>query len=209
MSKAGTFLAMAVVTLLPAANAARQKAKPAADYFPLRVSDSWSYRNTSGNGGYTLKVLTEEPQPGGSKWYVVELLSGVKIQTLYSKAGGWVLMHAERYPEHEGLEAKYEPPRQYLPNPLVVGAKWDWTGKDYTQTERKENTRVAGFETLTVPAGKFRAVKVVSQITGGGTPMTKRYWYAEGVGLVKSTTEAGQINYGSELVDYSFKKKAK
>jgi hypothetical protein len=39
--------------------------------------------------------------------------------------------------------------------------------------------------------------------------MTKRYWYAEGVGLVKSTTEAGQINYGSELVDYSFKKKAK
>jgi hypothetical protein len=39
--------------------------------------------------------------------------------------------------------------------------------------------------------------------------MTRTNWYAEGVGLVKSTTEGGQIKYGSELTDYSFKKLAK
>ena len=42
---------------------------------------------------------------------------------------------------------------------------------------------------------------------GGAIPMTKTSWYADGVGLVKSATEGGQIKYGSELVDYSFKKK--
>ena len=112
-------------------------------------------------------------------------------------------------PEHEGLEAKYEPPRQYLQNPLVAGTKWEWKGKDQTQTDRQEASRVAGFENITVAAGKFRAMKVVSLITGAAAPMTKTYWYADGVGMVKTTTEAGEIKYGSELIDYSFKKNAK
>jgi hypothetical protein len=39
--------------------------------------------------------------------------------------------------------------------------------------------------------------------------MTKTYWYADGVGLVKSMTDSGQIKYGWELVAYSFKKDKK
>jgi hypothetical protein len=58
-----------------------------------------------------------------------------------------------------------------------------------------------------VPAGKFRAIKVVSEVSGGAIPMTRTNWYANGVGLVKSATQGGQIKYGSELTDYSFKKK--
>ena len=98
------------------------------------------------------------------------------------------------YPEHEGLKASYEPPKQYLPNPLVAGQKWEWTRKDPTQMERQESSRVVGFEEVTVAAGKFRAMKVVSELRGGASPMTKTSWYAEGVGLVKSTTEGGKIN---------------
>jgi hypothetical protein len=180
--------------------------KATADYFPLRVGDSWTYRNTE-EGGYTLKVLSEEPQEGGPVRYVVEFRSGVIIQNIFSKAGGWVLFHAESYPEHEGLKATYEPPKQYLPNPLVAGQKWEWTGKDPTQMEHHESSRVVGFENVTVAAGKFRAMKVVSEVSGGAIPMTKTSWYADGVGLVKSTTVGGQIKYGSELTDYSFKKK--
>ncbi|HSP45665.1 MAG TPA: hypothetical protein VLO30_06705 [Chthoniobacterales bacterium] len=180
--------------------------KPAADYFPLRVGDSWTYRNSE-SGQYTLKVLSEEPQQGGPVRYVVELRSEVVIQNVFSKAAGWILFHSENYPEHEGLKATYEPPKQYLPNPPVIGQKWEWTGKDPTQMERHETNRVAGFEDVTVAAGKFRAVKVTSELTGGAIPMTKTFWYAPGVGLVKSTTEGGPIKYGSELTDYSFKKK--
>lgn len=191
---------------LTAFGAKPKKPKATPDYFPLRVGDSWTYRNTE-EGGYTWKVLSEEPQEGGPVRYVVEVRSGVVIQNVFSKAGGWVLFHAESYPEHEGLKATYEPPKQYLPNPLVAGQKWEWTGKDPTQVEHHESSRVIGFENVTVPAGKFRAIKVVSEVSGGSSPITRTNWYADGVGLVKSTTQGGPIKYGSELTDYSFKQK--
>lgn len=209
MNKISILMAIVLAILAPGpAVAAKPKpAKVEADYFPLRVGDSWTYR-TSEEGGYTLKVLSEEPQEGGPARYVVELRSGVIIQNVFSKAGGWVLFHAQSYPDHEGLKATYEPPKQYLPNPLVAGQKWEWTGKDPTQVERRESSRVVGFENVTVAAGKFRAMKVITEVGGDAAPMTKTNWYADGVGLVKSTTEGGQIKYGSELTDYSFKKKS-
>lgn len=208
MNKISILTAIVLSTLAPRpAEAAKPKpAKIETDYFPLRVGDSWTYRNTE-EGGYTWKVLSEEPQEGGPVRYVVEFRSGVIIQNTFSKAGGWVLFHAENYPEHDGLKATYEPPKQYLPNPLVAGQKWEWTGKDPTQMEHHESSHVVGLEDVTVAAGKFRAMKVVSEVSGGAIPMIKTNWYADGVGLVKSTTDGGKIKYGSELTDYSFKKK--
>lgn len=204
-----TAIALATLTLGSSATAKKPKPKPVktdADYFPLRVGDSWTYRNTE-EGGYTLKVLSEEPQEGGPVRYLVEFRSGVIIQNTFSKAGGWVLIHAENYSEHEGLKATYEPPKQYLPNPLIAGQKWEWTGKDPTQMEHHEKSRAVGFENVTVAAGTFRAMKVVTEVSAGSIPMTKTTWYVDGVGLVKSTTDGGTIKYGSELTDYSFKKK--
>lgn len=204
-----TTVLLAILALGSSGMAAKPKpAKIEADYFPLRVGDFWTYRNNEA-GEYTLNVLGEEPQKGGPARYVVELRSGVVIRHVFSKAGGWVLFHSESYLEHEGLDATYEPPKQYLPNPLVAGQKWEWSGKDPTQMEHHESSRVVGFENVTVAAGKFRAMKVVSEVSGGAAPITKTSWYADGVGLVKSTTEGGQIKYGSELTDYSFKKKPK
>ena len=115
-------------------------------------------------------------------------------------------MHREAYPEHEGLEIKYDPPRQYLKNPLVAGATWNWSGKSTTLNEVQESNQVIGLEMVEVPAGKFRAMKIVSKVSEGAAAMTKTYWYADGVGLVKYTTEAGSVNYGFQLIDYSFKK---
>ena len=210
MSKARPLSVIALVTFMATLSApAAKPSLAAADYFPLRAGDSWTYRNTSGGSEYTLKVLSEEKQEDGSIRYLVEKLAGVQIRLWFSKPAGWVLLHLERYPEHEGLEAKYDPPKQYLRSPLVAGAKWEWSGLDQTRTQVEEKNRVIGFEKVAVPAGKFRALKMVSLVTGGATPMTKTYWYADKVGLVKTTTEAGQIKYGSELADYSFKKPAK
>lgn len=206
MTKTRTPLTITLTIFLLTMSVLAQKSEaPVPDYFPLRVGDSWTYRN--GATEFSLKVTGQEKQADGTIRYEVEKLAGAKVVTVYSKAGGWVLMHSERYPEHEGLEMNYEPARRYLKDPLVAGAQWGWTGKDYTQTDLEEDSQVTGPEDVTVAAGKFRAIKVVTKVAGTSTPMTKSNWYADGVGLVKSTTEAGQINYGSELKDYSFKKK--
>ncbi|HZE13137.1 MAG TPA: hypothetical protein VE086_05215, partial [Chthoniobacterales bacterium] len=100
---------VAALVLQSALAKPKSKAEAGADYFPLRVGDSWTYRNTE-EGGYTLKVLSEEPHEGGTVRFVVELLSGVRVNSTYSKANGWVLFHGETYPEHEGLQATYDPP---------------------------------------------------------------------------------------------------
>jgi hypothetical protein len=58
-----------------------------------------------------------------------------------------------------------------------------------------------------VPAGKFQAMKVVTKVVQGGTPVTKTYWYANWIGLVKSMTDTGSVQSTTELMDYSFKRK--
>jgi hypothetical protein len=197
-------LTLLTVTVVAQKSKAPVKA-PAPDYFPLRVGDSWKYRNTSGESEFTLKVVSAEKQADGTMLYLIEKLAGAKIQLWYSKTSEWVLQHRESYPEHEGLEIKYAPAKQYLRNPLVAGAKWNWAGKSVTQNDLNESHQVIGPEMVEVPAGKFMAMKIVSQISEA-SPKTVTTWYAKGVGMVKYVTDAGQIHYGYELVDYSFKK---
>jgi hypothetical protein len=209
MKKVGILAALGLAALVFAAEAKVKKKEPpkaTPDYFPLQAGYKWTYRNLE-EGGYTLSVVKEESPGEGPVRFTIELLSGVKVHRVYSKAKDWVLFHSEDYPEHEGLKSSYDPPRQYLPNPLAAGQKWEWSGKDPTQVEYRESSRAVDFEDVTVPAGKFRAMKVVTEVSGASILKIRTNWYADGVGLVKSATEAGQIKYGSELTDYSFKKK--
>ena len=50
-----TGIAFALLLLSFTVAAKKPKAAAAADFFPLRVGDSWTYRNTSDNSQYTLK----------------------------------------------------------------------------------------------------------------------------------------------------------
>ena len=199
-------LMAALFILMTSVEAQRAKQVAARDYFPLRVGDSWKYRMTEGDTEYTVKVLSAEKQADGTTLYLLEKQAGVVIRDWYSKTNGWVLMHREAYAGQEGLDIKYEPPKQYLKNPLVAGEKWNWKGKSITQTDVEEHNEVIGIEVVKVPAGTFRAMKIVSRGSNGEAIIQKTYWYADGVGLVKSTSEGGQLKNGWELVDYSFKK---
>lgn len=183
-------------------------ASASGDYFPLRVGDSWTYRHSEGST-FTYKVLSEEKQADGTVRYLVELVSGSRVHYLYSKSAGWVLQHRISYPdEQSGLKVDYEPGRKHLQNPLVAGSKWSWNGKDVGGNDVAESNQVIGPEWVEVPAGRFRAIKMISHVSNGGTVATKTYWYADGIGVVKSWTDAGAIRYGYELADYSFKKTA-
>lgn len=177
------------------------------DYFPLVVGDSWKYRSTTADGKqseFTIRVLSSEKE-SGKDLYLVETVSTFQpIHDWYSKPSGWVLMHRQEYVK-TGSKAEYQPTRQFLKNPLSSGDSWHWKGKGMMGIDIDESNQVSGPESISVPAGSFKAMKVTTQVTQGGAPTTKTYWYAPGVGLVKSMTDTGAVKATTELLEYTTK----
>jgi len=210
MIKFRTFAALLLMSLTLLAVMAQKPQPPPPDYFPLRVGDWWKYRSTTADGKqseFTIKVLSDEKQGDGTTFYLVETLTTFQpIHDWYSKPGGQVLMHRIAYPKNEALKADYQPVKLYLKNPLSAGASWEWKGKGMMGVEIEESSRVTGAEAVEVPAGKFQAMRVETKVIQGGTPVSKTYWFANWVGLVKSMTDTGSVKSTTELLDYSFKK---
>ncbi|HQR37154.1 MAG TPA: hypothetical protein PLF26_02040 [Blastocatellia bacterium] len=178
--------------------------EPPPDYFPLRVGDWWSYKSTTADGKvseFKMSVLSED-----TGVFLVEIQSAWPIQESYSKPAGWVMWHRESYTKNAQMNVIFDPPRQYLQNPLATGATWSWKGKGMMAVDIDETSQVEALDVVTVPAGTFKAMRVVSKVLQGGTTVTKTYWYANWIGLVKSMTDTGTVKSTTELVDYSFKK---
>lgn len=210
MNKFRTIAALLLLSLAFLAVAGQKPQQPPPDYFPLRVGDWWKYRSTTADAKqseFTIKVLSDEKQGDGTSLYLVETLTTFQpIHDWYSKPSGWVLMHRIAYPKNEALKAEYQPVKQYLKNPLSANSSWEWKGKGMMGVDIEESSRVTGSEAVEVPAGKFQAMKVETKVIQGGTPVTKTYWFANWVGLVKSMTDTGSVKSTTELLDYSFKK---
>ena len=180
----------------------RPTKEPPPDYFPLRVGDWWSYRSTTADGktsDFTMKVVSEDQGV-----YLVQIESAWPIQEWYSKPPGAVMWHKQAYVKNN-QSVTYEPVRKYLTNP--PSGTWSWKGKEVLGVDVDETSTASGADPVVVPAGKFEAIKVVTKVVQGGTPVTKTYWYANWVGLVKSMTDTGSVKSTTELVDYSFKKR--
>ena len=172
------------------------------DYFPLSVGDSWKYRSTTADGKqseFTIKVLSEAKESGNTLYLVETVSTFQPIHDWYSKPSGWVLMHRQEYVK-TGNKAEYQPTKQFLKNPLTSGDSWTWKGKGMMGLEIDESNEVSGPETVSVAAGKFEAMKVMTKVVQGGVPVTKTYWYAPGVGLVKSMTDTGSVKSTTELI---------
>ena len=177
----------------------------AGDYFPLGVGNSWKYRSTTADGKqseFTVKVLSEDKE-NGNPTYLVETVSTFQpIHDWYSKSDGWVLMNRQEYVK-TGMKSEYQPTKQFLKNPLKSGDAWQWKGKGMMNLDIDESNEVSGPETVTVPAGTFQAMKVMTKVVQGGAPVTKNYWYAGGIGMVKSMTDTGSVKSTTELLEYS------
>jgi hypothetical protein len=175
------------------------------DYFPLRVGDSWKYRSTTADGKqseFSMKVLSEEKEAGNTLYLVETVSTFQPIHDWYSKPSGWVLMHREEYVK-TGTKSECEPTKQFLKNPLTSGDSWQWKGKGMMGLEIDESNQVSGPESVSVPAGSFDAMKVMTKVVQGGAPVTKTYWYAPGVGMVKSMTDTGAVKSTTELLEHS------
>lgn len=206
-------LLLAALPSLAASPTPARKPLPPPDYFPLRPAYWWSYQSMTQEGKsstFTVKVVSADKQPDGAVFYLLETVSsGLQpFQDIYSKPPGWVMMHHQKFLSN-AAEGDYVPVKQFLRNPLRAGDTWEWSGTGTAMSVQiAETSQVEGPEDVLVPAGKFRAMKVTTQVVQAGAPVTKVYWYAPFIGLVKSSTTSGSVKSQTQLLDYSFKPKA-
>lgn len=179
----------------------------------VRAGDHWAYRYTEYAPASRTTIVDSEVTYADDRaiHLVASDIAGVKdVDVTYTSE--WNLVASRR----SGI---YEPHAGMLRFPLRPGDSWPsryritFPREDYS-TEQDRIAKVEGWEDVQVPAGKFRALKVVAE---GSSKRSDRplwgyvrevMWYAPQVKrFVKWTYEAGSpraVNrsFEYELVDY-------
>ena len=148
-------------------------------YFPTVVGTKWTYDDNLDReeGGYG-EVITKSEKKDGRFIVTVKSTSldwkdteaTTICQYLVSEDG---IFEMAAFLESAERKRSFEPPIYWLKLPHKVGAKWN------AQDNSKVPMVAGKVESIKVPAGKFEAIRVDQ-----GPKCT--YWYAPGVGRVKS-----------------------
>jgi len=112
-----------------------------------------------------------------------------------------VYLFAERSTSQSQLDplTKYNPPRCLVKLPAVVGAQWHRPVDGKPEVDVSDLYTIAGFETVTTPAGEFKGCLKVRHLfsthrtadtvddpyRSGSSEMESVVWYAPDVGMVK------------------------
>jgi hypothetical protein len=200
-------------------------------YYPSILGATWTYATTSTMAPSSVSTRTiEKVSPTG--FTTNDASSDVQVKVLWScKDGNLTMLNgATIAAKNMFANAVTANSTGYLiPADITAGGTWSETlniltsgtaGKT-TTVEQKNDTKIDctsnGKESVQVKAGKFDAVKVTCLFdvttttdfngqSGSGKPvnnqMTFTYWYAAGVGIVKSD-ETGDISGTAELISYS------
>jgi hypothetical protein len=185
----------------------------AADYFPLALNDTWTYRMTTTfsmkgtiDTSYTItdssrtKVLSTATVQGKSGWALESGLTHTDT--------GYVVEESDKLLSYSSLTDSH--PDMILKLPLADNATWVVDSSPYSGRTR---ATVKGKEAITVPAGSFSDVWKV-EFKAESTATTPIYYYFAGnVGLAKfamssgdtTATETTSVSMTMELTTYSLK----
>jgi hypothetical protein len=101
------------------------------------------------------------------------------------------------------VTARAVPPLPWFNWPLQVGRRWEYQGVLEDQQRKdlvRDSYKVVGVEEVQVPAGTFRAVKIVRE---AGSSIVDQYWYAPDVGwYVKWVGQRGKDEFQEVLQEY-------
>lgn len=127
---------------------------------------------------------------------VVEL-SDTQLQ-IANKSGSDIAVYDRNLALQQIGERKYATPNQWISFPMQVGKNWEYTtsfvDSKCATTTITIKAKITGWETVTVPAGSFRALRTdnsgsYANICSTGR-VELRYWYVPEVKwIVKSSTE--------------------
>jgi hypothetical protein len=142
------------------------------DYFPLTPGMKWEFENADGKT--ETKTVREARKIGDREYRLVQnALVGTPperdIPALVSKDG--VIL----FDEHDQVDVCW------LKLPARPGAEWT-----YTSRVGSIKLKMGSEEQIEVPAGKFKALKVIADLDVQGSRGTMTIWYAKGIGEVRS-----------------------
>jgi len=169
-------------------------------YFPLAKGHRWVYKNDYDEDTDIIHEVTASEKVGEVECLVVEHRAvNVKEDRNRLLRKEWLAPGEGGILIHKMLRGRSELEVEKPFFKLKLGLKKDeeWEG-DAKASENPvhQHCRVEQEETVEVPAGKFKAVKVALKIESGQRNVAEGYeWYARKVGMVKSEMN---LRFGAE-----------
>lgn len=178
------------------------------DYFPIDLKKRLIYNSSLGD--LELKVTEEKNTHlfsyesdkfkykqrlfiNNKGLFVVETYQKIKLLLFITKEGNYT----------------YDKPLLRIPFPVEVGQEWTWDGIEFVNNETRSvkiKGKVSAFETISIAAGKFDALKVETTLeTSNGTKNIMTEWYAKNLGLVKmhiSIEGGGALGFVRDILGY-------
>jgi hypothetical protein len=178
-----------------------EKAKDKApEYYPIQPGNEWHYSVTANN--QTTKVVTRIAKLedfGGKKLARLETPNAKDTEHLFQNEKGVFRARLNG--------AELTPPFQLIPYPAKPGAKWKGA---FSVPGEKENHTYSGEilkeETIKVPAGEFKTMRVHIKLETDGQQLETTYWFAQDIGFVKQSLESAGVSIVLELDKFERKK---
>jgi hypothetical protein len=179
------FLAQSILLVMAAAPVP----KPAEPkyYFPTEVGVKWELLISGQPNREDIRhsyVISAVEEKDGAK--IVSLKRTVEKVTYNA---GKVTVTTEGVSDSGSKDNGFDPPLPILKSPFDKDATWKWKGK-YGENGRSQTRTIVGTEEITVPAGKFTALKVnvVEERDDTDHQFKRTEWHVLNVGRVKGVT---------------------
>ena len=162
-----------------------------------RAGDRWVFGWTSGkeNGSRTLEVR-EAATVNGVEYYILN--AGGGITQYYTKD-----LHFAAAVQQGKVIARMVPPTPWLTWPLKPAGHWVHQGvyeESRGSQKQADAFTVVGVESVTVPAGTYRAFKVTRQAESGDSD---QYWYSPEVRwYVRWEGRRAEVTFEERLTSY-------
>jgi hypothetical protein len=176
--------------------------KTDAEYFPLKLGTTWTYREKASNQTYIVKVIKYEDIKVSKGSEDIKVRCAVLETTAPKKPGplGTELIGVSDDGVYRYKISDYpvEPPARILASPLKKGDTWKIESKIQSETVQLEYA--ADEVEVKVPADKYTAMRLkANDFNVEGEKMEATVWFVKGIGMVKLEMKVNGVPFTLEL----------